>query len=309
MPLAGYSSLGRVLLVAAAMISMNADAFASSAAKGVSHFANLEGNRVHYTDYGKGEFALVLVHGWNCDETVWRKQAPVLGRKTRVITVDLPGHGQSDKPQIAYTMDLHARALDAVLQDAGVKTAVMVGHSNGTPVVRQFYRLYPGETRALVIVDGALRPFGDAAMMEKFIAPLRGRDYEETASRFINGMIAPMKSESEGQEIKAMMLRTPQHVAVSEMESLIDPALWEPTRIEVPVLMIMAKQPAWTPDYEQFVRGFIPNLDYQMWAGVSHFIMLDKPAEFNQAILRFLKKNEPAKLFGNPVTACAVTSR
>ncbi|MGI9088652.1 MAG: alpha/beta fold hydrolase [Chthoniobacterales bacterium] len=239
--LGSYYSLGRELLGGTAFFLLLALPARAATSAGVSHFANLEGTRVHYTDYGKGDFALVFVHGWNCDETVWKKQAPAVAKKTRVITVDLPGHGQSDKPRIAYTMDLHARALDAVLRDAGAKTAVLVGHSNGTPVVRQFYRLFGGKVRALVIVDGALRPFGDAAMMEKFIAPLRGRDYDVTATRFIDGMIAPIKQPEERAEIKAMMLRSPQSVAVSEMESLMDPALWEETKIDVPVLMILAR--------------------------------------------------------------------
>ena len=111
---------------------------------GKSRFAKLDDAKVHYTDYGGGESALVFVHGWACDESVWAAQAaPLAARKKHVITIDLPGHGESDKPEIAYTMDLHARAIDAVLQDAGVKSAVLIGHSNGTPVIRQFYRKFP----------------------------------------------------------------------------------------------------------------------------------------------------------------------
>ncbi|HEV3410406.1 MAG TPA: alpha/beta hydrolase [Chthoniobacterales bacterium] len=264
-------------------------------AAGESRFAELEGMRVHYTAYGKGEPAVVLVHGWNCDESVWEKQVPALARKTHLITIDLPGHGESDKPERQYTMDLHARAVAAVLEHAGAGSAVLVGHSNGTPVIRQFYRLHPEKTRALVIVDGALRPFGDANFMEKFIAPLRGRDYAETTRRFVNGMTAPMKNESAREEVRAMMLRGAQHVAVSEMESLREPALWAEDRIEVPVLMLLARQPAWTAEYETFVRGFVPDLDYRIWDGVSHFLMLDKPEEFNEAVLEFLKKKELLK--------------
>ena len=292
-----HNSLGGKFLAAAVLSFLGASLPLTRAESpaGRARIANLDGIRIHYTDYGKGEFALVFVHGWNCDETVWKEQASALAQRTRVITVDLPGHGESDKPQIDYTMALHARSLDAVLQDAGASAAVLVGHSNGTPVIRQFYRLYPAKVRALVIVDGALRPFGDAAMMEKFIAPLRGRDYEATAGRFIAGMTAPIKRASEGAEVKTMMLRAPPFVAVSEMEGLRDPALWEPTRIEVPVLMILAKQPAWTAEYEQFVRALIPQVDYQTWDGVSHFVMMDKPREFNAALLEFLTKNKLMK--------------
>jgi pimeloyl-ACP methyl ester carboxylesterase len=289
-----FYSLGLILFFAAgtALIppASAADRY-GAAAKAVSHFADFEGSRVHYTDYGRGDFAVVLVHGWSCDESVWQEQAEALARKAQVLTIDLPGHGQSDKPQIAYSPDLFARAVNAVMQDAGVHSAVLVGHSNGTPVVRQFYRLYPEKVCGLVIVDGALRPFGDAAMMEKFIAPLRGRDYELIAGRFIDGMTRPMADQSRREQIKRMMLNTPQHVAVSEMEGMVDPKLWEPDKINVPVLMILAKQPAWSAEYEQFVRELIPSLDYQEWDGVSHFLMMDRPEKFNETVLAFVAKH------------------
>lgn len=252
----------------------------------------MEGSRVHYTNYGSGETALLFVHGWSSDETVWKKQVPELAQSVRVITIDLPGHGQSDQPQVAYTMDYYARAIDAVLKDAGVKSATLVGHSNGTPVIRQFYRRYPQEVGALVIVDGTLRPFGDAAQMEKFIAPLRAPDYAGNAGKFIDQVTQPMKDQTERAGLKTMMLRTPQRVSVSEMEAILDPDLWRTDKIDVPVLMIMADSPFWTPDYQQFVRGFIPNLQYETFAGVSHFLMLDKPREFNEMLLAFLKRNQ-----------------
>ena len=64
------------------------------------------------------------------------------------------------------------------------------------------------------------------------------------------------------------------------------------SRIEVPVLVILAKQPAWSPEYETFVRGLIPKLDYQVWEDVSHFLMMDKPREFNAAVLKFLEQQK-----------------
>ena len=56
--------------------------------------------------------------------------------------------------------------------------------------------------------------------------------------------------------------------------------------------MILAKQPAWSPEYEQFVRRLIPKVDYQIWPNVSHFLMMEKPREFNASILKFLEQNQ-----------------
>lgn len=259
---------------------------------GQSHFVQLDGGlKIHYTVYGNAEPTLVFIHGWACDETVWNAQASELGQQMRCITIDLPGHGQSDKPQIPYTMDLYARAIDAVLRDAQMRSAVLVGHSNGVPVIRQFYREFQPSVRGLVIVEGGLRPFVDAASMEKFIMPLRGPEYPTEAGKLIEGITKPIKDETLRERIKTLMLRTPQHVAVSEFENAADPELWKPDKIDVPVLMILAKQPVWTTEYEQFVRGLVPHLDYQVWENVSHFIMMEKLREFNDALRAFLRTN------------------
>jgi pimeloyl-ACP methyl ester carboxylesterase len=55
-----------------------------------------------------------------------------------VLPVDLPGHGLSDKPEIRYTLALFARAVTAVLDDAGVQKAAVVGHSMGGMVAYEF---------------------------------------------------------------------------------------------------------------------------------------------------------------------------
>ena len=87
------------------------------------------------------------------------------------------------------------------------------------------------------------------------------------------------------------MLQTPQYVAVSEFENAMAPELWTPDKIEVPVLMVLAKQPMWNAEYEQFARSLIAQLDYQVWDGVSHFLMMEKPAEFTKTLLGFMRQH------------------
>jgi len=137
---------------------------------GESRYASLDGARIHYVNYGKGSEALILIHGWTMNADNWRDQIADFTRRNRVIAIDLPGHGQSDKPQVTYSMNFFSRAVEAVMRDARVKRAVLVGHSMGTPIARQFYRKYPDKTLGIVIVDGPLRPFGDKAMMDQMIA-------------------------------------------------------------------------------------------------------------------------------------------
>jgi len=172
-----------------------------------------------------------------------------------------------------------------------VKSTILVGHSNGAPFVRHYYRKFPTKVKALIIVEGPLHPFFDRDTMEKFVVPLKGDHYEEAAGRVIDGMTKAIKDAAMREKIKTLMLKTPQHVAVSEFEATADEDLWKEDKIEVPMLLVLAKQPAWSPEYEQFIRKLAPKADYQVWENVSHFLMMEKPREFNAVVLVFLEKN------------------
>jgi pimeloyl-ACP methyl ester carboxylesterase len=257
--------------------------------EGEKRFAKHGASRVHYRSFGKGSEALVFVHGWTCDWTFWRGQIPAFSKSMRVLALDLPGHGLSDAPRekSAYTMDAFARAVEAVMRDAGVSRAVLVGHSMGTPVVRQFYRLFPDKTLALVFVDGSLWPFAPRAASEAFLAPLRA-DFAAAARPMVEGMAKPMLSDGARRHVTETMLRTPAHVAVAAMEGMLDEANWKEDSIRVPALAVVARSPFWPADTEQRFRRLAPVLDFQMWEGVSHFLMMDKPAEFNLALSTFI---------------------
>src|SRR5262249_44325177 len=145
----------------------------------------------------------------------WRDNVPEFARLYRVVAIDLPGHGQSEKPQTTYSMDYFARAVDAVMRDAKVKRAVLVGHSMGTPVARQFYRKYPEKTLAIVIVDGSLRPFFNKAMMDQMISNFRGPKYRDTVNQMFAMMSGPGLTAEAQQRIKVSTENTPQYVLAS----------------------------------------------------------------------------------------------
>ena len=282
-----FSFLCALILVTGSFVSAQQTASKST-------FAELNSTQIHYQSHGKGKDALVLVHGWGCNLSHWRDQIPELSKRTRVLAIDLPGHGLSDKPETKYDMDLFAAAIDAVMKDAGVERAVLVGHSMGTPVVRQFYRKYPQKTLALVIVDGGLRPFGTKEQREQFMAPLRGPNWKDAGKQMFAGMAAALPA-ADKERVITSFVSTPQHVLVSAMDAMSEESLYATDKINVPVLAILAKSPFWAPDTEQFLRSLAPDLEYQMWEGVDHFLFMGKPKEFNAAVIAFLNKKNLLK--------------
>ena len=255
-----------------------------------SKWASFDNNKIHFKTVGKGKKALVFVHGWTCSAEFWRKSVSAFPGY-RVIAVDLPGHGKSDKPKTDYTIEYFAKSVHAVIKEAGVKQAVLIGHSMGTPIIRQFYRLYPEKTRGLVVVDGAMRSFGTKEEAEAFVAPLKA-NYKENSVNFIDGMLGPVKDPELKQEIRRVMVSTPEHVGLSAMYGMIDETIWKKDKISVPVLVILAKSPWWRPDEEDYVRSIAPDLKFQMWEGVSHFLMMEQPKRFNAEIRKFIAENK-----------------
>lgn len=257
-----------------------------------SHWAKFDNHKVHYYDVGNGKNkdALIFVHGWTCSADFWKESVNAYP-EYRVVAIDLPGHGQSDKPQAVYSMEYFAKSIEAVMNAAKIKSAVLVGHSMGTPVIRQFYRLYPKKTRGLVIVDGALRSMGTKEQNEQFAANLRA-DYKANAPKMVDGMVMPMKDENLKTAVRNAMLAIPDYVALSALDGMIDEKIWATDQIKVPVLAIMAEAPFWKPDTKDFYASIAPDLDFQMWKGVSHFLMMDKPSEFNEEVRNFIAKKK-----------------
>ncbi len=254
-------------------------------------FAPWEGTRVHYLDAGAGAEALVLVHGWAGSTAAWSRQLPALSGRARTLAVDLPGHGASDPPPAGYSFAAFADALAAVLDDAGVARAVVVGHSNGTPVAAAFCHRHPERALAMVGIDGALLSVFRAEDVEPVLAPFRGERWQEAMSAMIDGMPGPGLSALDRAAIRAMALATRHEAVVGGLDAALAPDAFSPAPLAVPVLLVLARQPAWSAEYEAAVRALAPRLDWRVWTGVGHYLQMERPDELRAALESFLDAN------------------
>ena len=155
--------------------------------------AGVDGLNIHYTITGTESKTVIMVHGYTCDETTWTEQVPALARQYRVITLDLPGHGKSDSPKDGkFSMDLFARAIEAVRAEVKAERVVLVGHSMGTPVVMRYAHLYPAHVSALVFVDGLMPlPPEQAAARANQGATMGGPNGRTARETMIRGSLSP----------------------------------------------------------------------------------------------------------------------
>jgi pimeloyl-ACP methyl ester carboxylesterase len=266
-----------------------------SAAAG--HDTNFDGGTVHYESYGAGREAVVFIHGWTCDLTFWRGQAPIY-EKRRALLVDLPGHGQSSKQDANYSMARLARGVEAAMRDAGVERAVLVGHSMGGPVTLEFIRQFPEKIKAIVFVDAFLpspppQTDADRARQKQqndlALNSIKADNYKTWMGLIVNSMFSAKTTPAMREEIKSKMLSTAHNVVLSAwqgMQTITPPAANE--NYKIPACAIMIGRPT-SPAYEKRLRTTFPNLrGFEAWEGSGHFLMMESPERFNTSLSAFL---------------------
>jgi pimeloyl-ACP methyl ester carboxylesterase len=234
----------------------------------------------------------MLVHGWTCDDSSWSAQVPALMSKYRILTLDLPGHGKSGKIDAAkFSMDLFARAVEAVRAEAGADRLVLVGHSMGTPVIMQYARRYPQRVAGLVIVDGVVMlGAAPSAGAQPAARPeperMRGPDGLKNREAMIRGMFTPATPKPLQEQVLRMMLAAPEATAYGAMVATFDPKAWSSDAMNVPALAIYAEKSALGSP--EALKKLLPNSRYMEVAGTGHFVMMEKPQEFNRLLVEFV---------------------
>jgi pimeloyl-ACP methyl ester carboxylesterase len=234
--------------------------------------------------------AVVLIHGWCCDHTYLAPQFEHFAKKgRRVVSLDLRGHGASDKPRERYTMPGFADDVAFVCDHLGLAKAVVIGHSMGGIVAFDLASRYPGLLSALVMLDAAIvLPATSRAVIPKFLAELGGPDYRRAIRTFVAGtLFVPSDDADRKERIIEGMTSAPQHVALSAYQALADYDAAGAPRVAAPSLYIEANEPKPRADMTR-VRELLPALAFGQTVGSGHFCQLEVPDQVNAMIDRFL---------------------
>ena len=109
---------------------------------------------IHYTVKGKGP-SLVLLHGFLLSPSIWVDIAPILSKKNKVITIDLPGHGKSGCIADTHTMEMMAEVVNYILEENKIDQASFIGHSMGGYISLAFAEKYESKINTLVLLNSS----------------------------------------------------------------------------------------------------------------------------------------------------------
>ena len=254
----------------------------------MTQFASLPGVRLAYDVAGEGDPPMVFVHGWCCDRSYFALQVGHFSAGHAAATVDLRGHGESERPEPgpgAYDIAVMAEDVLAVAAAAGLGRPVLVGHSLGA-LIGLVCAARPGAIRALVMVDPAPITNEPAkAFFRESVDAVRADDDRSWRKAFVTGMFLPTDVARRQAIIGAFPAMAP-GIAAAVLQAMgeFDGAavLGGAT---VPVLSIGSASPA---NSAADLRKACPAITIGQAVGAGHFIQLEVPDQVNAMIERFL---------------------
>jgi pimeloyl-ACP methyl ester carboxylesterase len=178
---------------------------------------------ISYTDSGKGT-AIVLLHGFLENQTMWDAFVPEFSKKYRVITIDLLGHGNTECMGYVHSMEDNSDVVHAVLAELRIRKAIFVGHSMGGYVALAFAEMYPDYIKGLVLLNSTSRADSDERKANRNRAI---KAVKQSFTNFISLSIANLFSEENRERLKDNIelvkkeaLKTPLQGIVASLEGI-----------------------------------------------------------------------------------------
>lgn len=241
--------------------------------------------RLYLEDGGSGSATPVLfVHGNGANLTQWRAQLDHVRRTRRAVAFDLRGMGKSDPARNHdYSVDAMADDVQAVADALGLRRFVIAGHSYGGSVVAQYAAKHPERVAGVVFADAAGQVHMDPAAAEKFLAALRANKDAVAAQWF-----APiLKNASD--ETKKAVLDSVHNASTEAFAGALDGLRSFDVRQALDAYhgprVAIAAAPIQNP---ASLNVQFPDIPAKKMEGVSHWLMMDKPEEFNRLLDEFL---------------------
>ncbi|MBX4869384.1 alpha/beta hydrolase [Rhizobium bangladeshense] len=232
------------------------------------------GARIWYASYGTGP-AVILLHGGLGHSGNWGYQVPVLlGSGRRVVLIDSRGHGRSTRDISPYTYELMAADVLAVMDELRLETAAFVGWSDGACIGLILAMMAPSRVEGVFFFACNMDPSGT---LEFVATPVIDRCFARHAKDYAALSATPDEFNSFVEAVSLMMGTEPNYQA----DDL--------GRIRLPVAIVLGENDEFIKaEHAEYLASTIPDAQMIYLPGVSHFAPLQRPAEFNAAIISFL---------------------
>ena len=247
-----------------------------------------DGVEISYQKQGKGKPALVFVHGWTNNKTIWDAQISHFSEKYKAIAVDLAGHGVSGNTRDSWTISAFSDDVIAVMNKLKLKEVVLVGFSLGGPIVIETATKVPDFVKGVVLVDNLqnIEMKYPPEMINGMKAFLMDVVTNPTMEKLVGGGFFKRNVEESYNRIVSTMLDGASQVGWEAMlneyfKYLNEDCIDALKMVKAPIVAINSdSEPTFTEDY----RKYIPSFNAKIMKDVGHVVFWDDPDEFNRLL-------------------------
>lgn len=250
-----------------------------------------DGVKIAYSVYGKGEPALVFIHGWCGSRAVWFRQIPYFAKKYKVIVLDLAGYGASGRQRKDYTQEAFGEDVAAVVRAVGCRKVILIGHSMSGTVILEANLLLKGKVAGLIAID-TLENFERIATPEQirqYIDPIK-EDFVKGTSAFVREMFPQNADPKLVDRVVAKVSSAVPSIALNALEYYFKtPVIPLLSGVDVPLWCLNAD---FWPSAPEINRKYLKSYNLRIIPGLGHFLMLEAPDEFNRQLEDIIQQIE-----------------
>jgi pimeloyl-ACP methyl ester carboxylesterase len=260
-----------------------------------------DGLALAYRELGSGP-PVLLLHGWPTSSFLWRHVMPPIARRNRVIAVDLPGFGASDKPAVRYGFEFFERVLDSFLEVLDIDRVAIAVHDLGGPIGLHWALHRPERVTKLALLNTLVYPeFSEAVLQfiractepesREFLTSPEGleaamrlglADDGKLTEEVLSGVREPFRTDESRRALADAGIGL-------EPEGFVEIARLLPS-FRMPVRIVYGEQDPILPDIVETmarVKRDLPQAEVTALPGCGHFLQEEEPREIGELLAEF----------------------
>ena len=252
--------------------------------------AKVNNTTIAYNEYGNGDTTLLFVHGWCINKEYWVAQTKHFSDRYKVVTLDLPGFGNSDKNRSEWTFEEYAEDINEFIKTENLKNVILIGHSMSGDILLLMDTKYPASVIGIVGIDNLKKPgvkFSDDEnrQIEGFFK-MMDSSFSGTIDLYTkNNLFPPSSDTSIVNRVINDFKMNDSAIAIKVLRSLFDISQKERDMMQqLKHTLYLVNSVGDSTHIDSLKKYCKASAEVVYIHGTGHYPMIEKPGEFNTAL-------------------------
>ena len=257
-------------------------------------FITIQGNNLRYFEYGTSSNTVIFVHGLGASAERWEYVIPYFRKNYRVIALDLPGFGLSDKHPIDYTIDFFVRSLSEFIDKLGIQNSILIGSSLGGQIITELAIAEPKLINNMILVSPSGVVNYSSIALDAYIGAAISPTQKNVKNAFsmMNGQNKEVDFQTVDEFIKRINMPNAKKAFLSTIISNRGSKISceKLANVSVPSLVIWGEHdPVIPKENANMFFSCIKNCQFVEMKKCGHTPFVEEPEKFSKIVLEFLE--------------------